>query len=145
MKYYVRHKFGVSTEFNTFAQHPWHGTGQGAADAALQYIVLSDTLIDAYHTKVVPQMLQDPTRTIKILRSLKAFIDDVVLHATSTPTSQFEELQTKAQTQLQWWTQLVQVTGGALNPKKCCGLVYSWEPDNTESFVSLNHNYLRTL
>jgi len=129
MKYYIRHKFGVSVEYNTSEQHPWHGAGQGAADAALRYIVLLDTLIDAYHTKVAPQMIQDPTRTIDIIRSLKAFIDDVVLHTTSNPINNFEELQTKAQAQLQWWTQLVQVTGGALNPKKCCGLVYSWEPD----------------
>jgi len=40
MHYYVRHKFGNSLEFNTFSQHPWHGAGQGAANAALQYIVL---------------------------------------------------------------------------------------------------------
>jgi len=35
MKYYIRHKFGVSAEYNTFEQHPWHGAGQGAVDAAL--------------------------------------------------------------------------------------------------------------
>jgi len=52
-----------SSEFNTFEQHPWHGVGQGAANATLGYIVLSDTLIDAYHTKVAPQMLTDPTHS----------------------------------------------------------------------------------
>jgi len=57
MHYFVRHKFGVSQEFNTFEQHPWHGTGQGAVDAALRYIVLSDTMIDAYHTKIAPSMM----------------------------------------------------------------------------------------
>jgi len=35
MHYFVWHKFGVSQEYNTFEQHPWHGAGQGAADAAL--------------------------------------------------------------------------------------------------------------
>jgi len=129
MKYHVRHKFGVSEHYNTFEQHPWHGAGQGAADAELRYIVLSDTLINAYHTKVAPQTIHDPTRTIQVLRSLKAFIDDVVLHATSTSDTPFEVLQTNAQTQLQSWAQLVKVTGGALNPKKCCGLVYTWNPD----------------
>ena len=44
MKCYVCHKYGISKDYNTFDQHPWHGAGQGAADAALQYIVLSDTL-----------------------------------------------------------------------------------------------------
>jgi len=38
-------------------------------------------------------------------------------------------LQQQVQTQLQWWVQLVQVTGGKLNPNKCCGLLYNWEPD----------------
>jgi len=129
MRYFVRHKFGVSDTYNTFSQHPWHGAGQGAADAALRYIVLSDTLIDAYHTKIAPHMMHDPTTLISIIRSLKAFIDDVVLHATARPTEDFATLQQRAQTQLSWWAQLVQVTGGELNPKKCCGLVYQWSPD----------------
>jgi len=129
MRYFVRHKFGVSDDYNTFAQNPWHGAGQGAADAALRYIVLSDTLIDAYHTKIAPQMMHDPPTLITIQRSLKAFIDDVVLHATSMNDENLATLQQRMQTQLQWWAQLVQVTGGQLNPKKCCGLLYNWEPD----------------
>jgi len=32
---YVWQKFGVSTDYNTFVQHPWHGTGQGATKVAL--------------------------------------------------------------------------------------------------------------
>jgi len=47
MKYYIRHRYGTSTEYNTFEFHPWHGAGQGAVDAALRYIALSDSLIDA--------------------------------------------------------------------------------------------------
>jgi len=35
MKYYVCHKFGISTNYNTFAAHPWHGAGQGVANVAL--------------------------------------------------------------------------------------------------------------
>jgi len=128
MRYYVRHKFGVSAAFNTSEQHPWHGAGQGAADAALRYIVLSDTLIDAYHAKVAPSMMHDPEKSIVIIRSLKAFIDDVVLHATSHDEN-IDELVSNAQNNLRWWNQLVQVTGRALNPKKCCGMLYQWEPD----------------
>jgi len=100
MRYYVRHKFGISTDYNTFDNHPWHGAGQGAADAALRYIVLSDTLIDAYHTKVAPIMMTDPTELIKVIRSLKAFIDDVVLHASNPTDGPLHELTTMAQTQL---------------------------------------------
>jgi len=92
-------------------------------------MVLSDTLIDAYHTKIAPQMMHDPTTLIMIQRSLKAFIDDVVLHATSSNDDDLAALQQRAQSQLQWWAQLVHVTGGELNPKKCCSLIYHWEPD----------------
>jgi len=134
MRYFVRHKFGVSTEYNTFDQHPWHGAGQGAADAALRYIVLSDTLIDAYHTRVAPQMMHDPARLLSIQRSLKAFIDDVVLHATSPNDDDLPELQMRMQDHLQWWANLVSVTGGDLNPKKCCGLIYHWTPDKRGIF-----------
>jgi len=130
MCYYVQHKFGVSSEFNTFSQHPWHGAGQGAANTALRYIVLSDTLINAYHTKIALQLLHDPAHLIEVIRSLKAFIDNVVLHATSHPNTTLEDLQHQAQERIRWWDKLVKATGGELNPKKCCGLLYMWSPDS---------------
>jgi len=67
----VRHKFGVSTKYNTFEQHPWHGTGTGVADAVLQYIVLFDTMIDAYHSKIAPCMIMTQPSSLlscKVLR-----------------------------------------------------------------------------
>jgi len=129
MHYHVRHQFGVSNNFNTFEQHPWHVAGQGAAIAALCYIVLSDTLIDTYHTKIAPRLINNPTCNLELIRSLKAFINDVVIHATSNPNKTLKDLQNRAKIQLEWWAQLVKVTGGALNPKKCCRIVYQWEPD----------------
>jgi len=64
MKYYIWHKYGVSEDYNTFEQHPWHGAGQGAADVALWYIALSDSLIDAYHSKIQPWIIKDPTKSM---------------------------------------------------------------------------------
>jgi len=128
MKYYVCHKFGVSSEYNTYEQHPWHGAGQGAADAALRYIALSDALIDAYHSKIQPTLVHDPTLTIIVTQSIKAFIDDVAM-AAITPSNDIQELIERAQNQLTWWNQLIQVTGGALNPTKCCYAFYYWQPD----------------
>jgi len=128
MKYYVRHKYGVSVEYNTFEQHPWHGAGQGAADAALRYIVLSDTLIDAYHDLLQPWIISDPTTTLQVIKSLKAFIDDMAM-SVGGDTLSILELAQRAQTQIQWWHQLVRVSGGALNPQKCCCMFYSWSPD----------------
>jgi len=87
MKYYVRHKYGVLEDYNTFDQHPWHGAGQGTTDAAIWYIALSDLLIDAYHLNIQPRIIQDPMLTLVIVKSMKAFIDDIamlVIAATGT-------------------------------------------------------------
>jgi len=62
----------------------------------------------------------------EIIRSLKAFIDDVILHTMMmVQTNTLDDLQECRQEQLQWWAALVQVTGGELNPQKCCRLVYT--------------------
>jgi len=52
-----------------------------------------------------------------------------VLHTHQPPDKSVEELQLCAQEKLTWWDQLVKVTGGELNPKKCCGMLYTWAPD----------------
>jgi len=117
MQYFVRHKYRVSKDYNTYGHHPWHGAGQGAADAALRYIVLSDTLIEAYHSKITPQPLYDLTNHVQLLRSLKAFIDDVVLHTHQLSDEPLPLLQHQAQMKLEWWDQLVKVTGGELTPR----------------------------
>jgi len=128
MKYYVRHQYGISTDYNTFEFYPWHGTGQGAADATLHYIVLFDSLIDAYHSQFQPRILHDPTLTMQIIKSIKAFINDVVMSTGDSETT-FNQLVERTKNQLQWWNCLVQSSRGALNPTKCCGAFYCWQPD----------------
>jgi len=50
------------------------------------------------------------------------------------------------QSHLMWWAKLVKVTGGDLNPNKCCGLLYNWEPDKWGIFQlkppQIPHNFL---
>jgi len=130
MKYYVRHKYGMLEDFNTFENHPWHGAGQGAADAALHYIVLSNALIVAYHTRIQPWIITDPTLTMTIVKSLKAFIDNMAM-SVGGKSIPFDNLVQTAQMQLQWWTQLLQASGRELNPKKCCCTIYDWKPDTS--------------
>jgi len=74
MKYYILHKFGVSHGYNMFAHNPWHSADQGAANVALCYIALSDTLIDTYHSQIQPSIFHDPTLTLMITKSIKALI-----------------------------------------------------------------------
>jgi len=130
MKYYIRHKYGVLEDYNTFDQHPWHGAGQGTTDAAIWYIALSDLLIDAYHSNIQPWIIQDPMLTLVIVKSMKAFIDDIAMLVNGA-TSTLEQMTLQVQTQLQWWTQLIQASGGALNPQKYCCALYYWRPDTS--------------
>jgi len=125
MKHYVQHCYGISLDYNTFENHPWHSARQGAVDAALHYIALSDSLINAYHSQFQPHILHDPTLTLQIIKSIKAFIDDVAMSA-SDQNLPFPQVVEQAQHQLHWWTSLVQSSGGALNPKKMlCALLKS--------------------
>jgi len=45
-------------------------------------------------------MMNDPTTLIEVIRSLKAFINDVVLHASAPDDSPLHDLQQQAQMQL---------------------------------------------
>jgi len=62
----------VLSDYNTFDCHPWHSAGQGVVDAALHYIILLDTLINAYHVLIQPWVISDPTMTLLILKNLKS-------------------------------------------------------------------------
>ncbi len=91
MKHYVRHKYSILEDYNTFDQHPWHGAGQGAANAVLCYIALLDSLIDAYHLKIQLWIINNPTLTLVIIKSMKAFINNVAMSVGSS-TSSFKNL-----------------------------------------------------
>jgi len=43
----------------------------------------------------------------------------------------FPQMIQRAQTNLQWWNQLIKSSGGALNPQKCCCALYTWKPDSS--------------
>jgi len=73
-------------------------------------------------------MLPDPTLAIPALKGLKSFIDDVAM-SVSVGNEDFQSLVLQAKAQVQWWNQLVQATGGALNPTKCYSMIYTWVPD----------------
>jgi len=106
MKYYKCHKYGISEDYNMFNHHPWHSADQGTADTALHYIILSDTLIDAYHAKIQPWIIPDPTLTFLVIKSMKAFIDNVAMSADGD-NDMFQAMIQQAQFQLQWWNQQI--------------------------------------
>jgi len=80
LKYYVKHAFGVSIQYNKYTpQHPWYGAGQGAGDATIHWAVLSHSLLMAYKTQAKLWKLSDPTKSIHVTQGIDAFRDDTSL------------------------------------------------------------------
>jgi len=128
LKYFVKHAFGESTEFNTFEIHPWYGAGQGARDAAIRWIVLSDSLIMAYLLKAHQWAQIDHKNNRIIDQGIDAFIDDTTIFnaTTSQKPLSFNNLISQTQDNISLWNGLLEASGGTLNPTKCVWAYFRW-------------------
>jgi len=76
LQYHIKHAYGVSKNYNQHSpNNPWHGSGQGAGDAAARWIVQANSMIKAYqsHTDTFP--LQSPNNYHTLPLSIDAFMD----------------------------------------------------------------------
>jgi len=49
LKYHLKHKYGISEEYNTYSpESPWHEMGQGAGNTSNQWVLGMDSMSDAY-------------------------------------------------------------------------------------------------
>jgi len=80
LRYHLKHKYGISEEYNTHTDtQPWYGMGQGAGDACNQWVIGSDSMATAYTTRANGWTIPSPHSNACIKQDLKAFIDDVNL------------------------------------------------------------------
>jgi len=78
--YYLKHKYGVSKDFNTNSKdHPWHGMGQGAGDACNRWVIGLDSMAEAYSSKAHGWRIPTPIPQPQLKQTIKAFINDVNL------------------------------------------------------------------
>jgi len=76
--YYLKHKYGMSKDFNTHSSNqPWYGMGQGAGDACNRWVIGLDSMADAYSVKAHGWIIPSPLPWSQIKQTMKAFIDDV--------------------------------------------------------------------
>ncbi len=142
-KYYIKHSQGISTDSNTFTEdhpgistdsntfteeHPWYGAGQGTGDAALRYATQSDGMIRAYQAESNGLPMFNPNGTIQAPQHIDAYADDTTL-MNGDPTGNSTTIRLRAQQNLACWSDLVQCTGGALNPPKCGWAQFKWNFD----------------
>jgi len=129
LQYYVKHAYGVSLQFNEYSpQHPWCGAGQGAG-ATIRWAVLSHSLLSAYKSQAKLWIVADPTTHVKVTQGIDAFWDDTSLinaiNHQQLRTS--NELLQTIQTNLNLWNNLLEASGGALNPTKCTWAHFQWQ------------------
>lgn len=76
IKYYLRHKGGISSQFNTHTVSPFHGAGQGAGDSPARWCFISDNLIRAYKKNTPSTLIRSPISLLTTNEKIQAFIDD---------------------------------------------------------------------
>jgi len=129
-RYYVKHAQGISTDHNSFSpDSPWYGAGQGTGDAALRYTTQSNGMIQAYRNHSWNLEISNPTNTIHPTQDIDAYADDTTL-MNGTRHDNHALLRIQAQQNLNSWSDIVQCTGGALNPPKCGWAHFRWNFDS---------------
>jgi len=127
LQYHVKHAYGVSSHYNQHSStNPWHGSGQGTGDIAARWIVQANSMIKAYQSRTDIFPLQSPNKHHQLPLSIDAFMDDTWLPAPNLQHLPLPELATQAQTNLQLWHDILQSSGGQLNPKKCVWMLFHW-------------------
>jgi len=117
----------VSSNYNQHSStNPWHGSGQGTGDAAARWIVQANIMIKAYQSRTDIFPLQSPNKHHQLPLSIDAFMDDTWLPAPNLQNLPLPELATQAQTNLQLWHDILQSSGGQLNPKKGVWMLFHW-------------------
>jgi len=118
--YHLKHKYGISEEFNKHQDtQPWYGMGQGAGDACNRWVIGSDSMADAYSAGANGWTIPSPNNNAPIKQDMKAFIDDVNLFIGKSEDTTETDFMEMAQADINRWHGLLRATGGELNNKKC--------------------------
>ncbi len=128
-RYHVKHAYGISKHYNQHSdEHPWYGAGQGTGDAAPRWVVLSNSLINAYHAEAGVWHLPDPISTKSVPMGIDAYMDDTN-QVMGEDCITLDPILPEAQRNIDLWQGLIQASGGTLNPTKCSWTPFQWEFD----------------
>ncbi len=108
-------------------ENPWYGAGQGTADAAPCWIVQANSMFSAYHSQATRYSIPNPTQTESHSQGIDAFMDNTWMSNTCLSTDKLAELTNTSQQNLSLWHDILQASGGLLNPKKCIWMMFYWK------------------
>jgi len=87
----------------------------------------ANSMINAYASQATPWILQSPNYEQTYHQLLDAFVDDTDIFATQQPWQNFLNFMMTLQFNLDLWHNLLQASGGILNPSKCIWLSVTWK------------------
>jgi hypothetical protein len=129
IKYTVKTVHGVSeSNYSGTPFAPLFGTGQGSGASPAVWLTLIVILMNTMD-RIIPERMafQSPDGSNSQARLLDAFVDDTSLGFTNDGSLDFTELTHRLRDIAQTWEQLLHLSGGALNLKKCSWHILFWE------------------
>ena len=130
MKHYVKTKRGVSHAYIQRSENLLlEGNGQGNAASGPGWHGHNELLCKVYSALIEGSTIQNPDRTIEFIQWLLSFVDDNKMLTSYPYDVEHETIMGRCKKSLQLWEILLNITGGALELKKCLLtiLVYSFE------------------
>ena len=123
-RYHIRTDMGLSDEsYNHLMQSPIYGTGQGSGNSPAIWCFISSLLYDCYDKKAAKAMYITPDRSETIELGMIGFVDDsngqTNLFASEESHSTQQQVLTQLKDNVQLWSDLLGVSGGALELTKC--------------------------
>jgi len=93
----------------------------------LRWIVQADSMFLAYNLKATKYSISNPDKTVSHEQGMDAFMDDTWMSNTCYSAEELEELTRTSQQNLSLWHDILQASGGLLNPKKCVWMLFYWK------------------
>jgi hypothetical protein len=131
-EYRIRSESGLAPKGYQHNQHfPIYGTGQGSSNSPAIWCFLSSSLYECYDTQATKAIYCTPSRTNHVEVGMIGFVDDsngqtncfVLDENRQTVDKVMKQTQRNAQS----WSDLLNVSGGALELSKCSYHVISWK------------------
>ena len=99
-QYYIRTKLGISTAYAKHTRElPWFGTGQGAGNAAIVYLLIEDSVFHGFTAQAKGATYITPDGSYSFNLHILGFVDDCNNRANNDwkdPTQTTEDLVAKA-------------------------------------------------
>ena len=130
MKHYVKTRRGISQQcIQRSDDLLLEGNGQGNAASVPGWHGHNELLCKVYSKLIEGCRIRNPDGTIEFIQWLLSFVDDNKMLTSYPPTVDHEIIMERCKLSLQLWEILLNITGGALELKKCLLtiLVYSFE------------------